>query len=40
MNTNSIVKFAKGHNSVKNVDGVMVLVLCMSFDDALYLYKV
>ena len=22
-----ILKFAKGHNSVKNVDGVMVLVL-------------
>ena len=36
----SIVKFAKGHNSVKNVGGVMVLVLCMSFDDALYLYKI
>ena len=25
------MKFAKGHNSVKNVGGVMVLVLCMSF---------
>ena len=31
------MKFAKGHNSVKNVGGVMVLVFCMSFDDALYL---
>ena len=30
----------KGHNSVKNVDGVMVLVVCMSFDGALYLYQV
>ena len=38
--TISIVKFAKEHNSVKNVDGVMVLVLCMSFDDAWYLYQV
>ena len=35
----SIVKFAKGHNSVKNVGGVMVLVLCMFFDDDLYLYQ-
>ena len=38
MDTISIVKFAKGHNSVKNADGVTVLVLCMSIDDALYLY--
>ena len=38
--TVTIVKFAKGHNSVKNVGGVMVLVLCMSSDDALYLYQV
>ena len=38
--TISSVKFAEGHNSVKNVDGVMVLVLYMSFDDALYWYKV
>ena len=38
--TISIMKFAKGHNSVKNVGGVMVLVLCMSLDDALYLNKV
>ena len=36
----SIVKFAKGHNSVKNVGEVVVLVLCMCFDDASYLYKV
>ena len=38
--TISIVKFAKGNNSVKNVGGVMVLVYCMSFDDASYLYQV
>ena len=38
--TISIVKFAKGHNSVKNVGGVMIPVLCMSFDDAFDWYKV
>ena len=31
------MEFAKGHNSMKNVGGVMVLVLCTFFDDALYL---
>ena len=35
----SIVEFAKGHNYIKNVEGVMVLVLCTFFDDALYLYQ-
>ena len=34
------MKFAKGHNSVKNVDGVMVLFLSTMSDDALYLYQV
>ena len=33
-------KFTKGHNSVKTVDGVMVLNLCTSSDGALYLYQV
>ena len=33
-------QFSKGTNSVKYVGGVMVLVLCLLFDDALYLYKV
>ena len=28
--------FSKGHNSVKNIRRVMVLVLCISSDDALY----
>ena len=28
--------FSQGHNSVKNVGKVMVLVLCISSDDALY----
>ena len=35
-----IVHFSKGHNSVKNADRVMVLVLCTSSDDPLYMYKV
>ena len=35
-----IVKFSKGPNSVKNADGVMILVPCISSDDALYLYQV
>ena len=38
--TISIMTFAKVHNSVKNVGGVMVLVLCTSYGDALYLYQV
>ena len=33
-------KISKGHNSVKNVDGVMVFVLCTSSDDGPYLYTV
>ena len=33
-----ILKFIKGHNSVKSVGGVMVLVLCTLPDNALYLY--
>ena len=35
-----IRKISKSHNSVKNVGGVSVLVLCMSSDDNLYLYQV
>ena len=31
--------FSKGHNSVKSVGRVMVLVLCISSDQALYLYS-
>ena len=30
----------EGHNAVKNVSGFIVLVLCTSFGDALYLYLV
>ena len=30
----------KGHNSVKTVNGVTVLILCILSDDALYLYQV
>ena len=36
----SIRKISKGHNSVKNVGGVSVLVLCTLSDGGLYLYKV
>ena len=32
--------FSKGHNSVKSVGRVMVLVLCILSDLSLYLYKV
>ena len=32
--------FSKGHNSVKTVCIVMVLVICILSDLALYLYKV
>ena len=34
------LQFTKGHNSVKTVDGVIVLNLHASFNDALYLYHV
>ena len=34
------VLISKGNNSIKNVGKVMVLVLCISSDDLLYLYKV
>ena len=33
-------KISKSHNSVENVDGVSVLVLCTSSDGDLYFYKV
>ena len=35
-----ILKFTKGHNSIKNVGGVTVLVLCTLPDKALYLSQV
>ena len=35
-----IAKISKGHNSVKNIGRVTVLVLCTSSDDGSYLYKV
>ena len=35
-----IAKTSKGHNSVKDVDGVTVLFLCTWSDDGLYFYKV
>ena len=36
----SYQKFQKGHNSIKYVGGVRVLVLCTSSDDGLYLYHI
>ena len=33
-------KISKRHNSIKNVGGVTVLVLCTSSDGGLYSYKV
>ena len=35
-----IRKILKGHNSINNIGGVLVLVLCTSSDDDLYLYQV
>ena len=32
-----ILEFTKGHNFIKNEGGVLVLVLCASSDNALYL---
>ena len=34
------LQFTKGHNSVKTVDGVMLLNLYILSDDALYFYQV
>ena len=38
--TISKLKFSKGHNSQTNVGPVIVLNLCTSSDDALYLYQI
>ena len=35
-----IGKISKGHYFLKNVGGIMVLVLCILSEDGLYLYKV
>ena len=40
VDTTYIKKISKGHNSVKNVVGVLILILCPSSDDGLYLYQV
>ena len=34
------VKFSERNNSINNVGGVMVPILCTSSDNPLYLYKV
>ena len=36
----SILKFTKGHYSIKNVGRALVLYVCSSSNDTLYLYKV
>ena len=36
---NYVKRATKGHNSVKTVDAVIVLNLCISSEDSLYLYK-
>ena len=36
----NIENISKGHNSIENVDGVKLLVLCRLSDHALYLYEV
>ena len=35
-----IPKISKGHNSVKNVGGVMIRLLCISSDDGLWFVSV
>ena len=35
-----IAKISKGHNSLKNLGGVMVIFLCILSDGGLYLNKV
>ena len=35
-----IRKISRGHNSIKNVGGMSVLVICTLSDDGLYLYQV
>ena len=39
MDTISILNVSKGHNSVKNVDGVTVLILCTLSDCAIIFIK-
>ena len=40
MDAGYILKLSKGHNSVTNVSGVMVLVLTTLSDGVLYLYPI
>ena len=35
----SILKIIKGRNSVNNIGGVTIFVLCIMFVDVLYLYN-
>ena len=36
----SILKITKGNNSAKNLGGVTIVNICMSFGHALYCYQV
>ena len=36
----AILKLTEGHNSIKHVGRALVLYLCSSSNDTLYLYKV
>ena len=36
---NCQIKITKGHSSMRNVGGDMVIVLCTPSDDGLYFYK-
>ena len=38
--TQFLYKITKGHNSAKEAGGVIVLVHCISVNDALHLYQV
>ena len=38
--TNFLLKFSKGHNSIKNKVGVTILNLCSLSDGSLYWYQI
>ena len=40
LSSGHVQKFTRGYNSIKNVGGVTVLVLCISSDNALYLSQI
>ena len=40
MKITAVLKITTGHNSIKNVGGVVFLFYCALSDDALYLYQI